>query len=181
MAAADQLLTAAEVGARLRLPLSTVYYLAKGGKLPAFRVGRSWRFPRAEIDRLRTTKSPLVLVVDDDAVTRRIVTLALTPRGCRVEEAGDADEGLRAARNTSFDVLLVDLRMPKRDGTELIRELERDYSRGQMVLISALPELAEGDALADLGGVPLLPKPLTTNGLVACVERITGVKLSRAS
>lgn len=52
-----ELLTASEVGQRLRLPLSTVYYLAKQGKLPCFRVGRSWRFLKDEIERI-TEKRP---------------------------------------------------------------------------------------------------------------------------
>lgn len=48
------LLTASEVRDRLRLPLSTVYYLANEGKLRGFRVGRSWRFPVSEIARIMT-------------------------------------------------------------------------------------------------------------------------------
>lgn len=46
------LMTAAEVGARLRLPLSTVYYLANSGKLPSIQLGRSWRFPATAIEEL---------------------------------------------------------------------------------------------------------------------------------
>jgi excisionase family DNA binding protein len=48
----ERLLTAREVRDRLRLPLSTVYYLAKEGKLRGFRVGRSWRFHVSEINRI---------------------------------------------------------------------------------------------------------------------------------
>ena len=47
-----ELLTAREVRDQLRIPLSTVYYLAKEGKLRGFRVGRSWRFPVSEINRI---------------------------------------------------------------------------------------------------------------------------------
>lgn len=57
-AAHADLLTAAEVADRLRLPLSTVYYLAKEGKLRGFRVGRSWRFPAAGIEQLTSVASP---------------------------------------------------------------------------------------------------------------------------
>ena len=48
----ERLLTAREVRDRLRLLLSTVYYLAKEGKLRGFRVGWSWRFPMSEINRI---------------------------------------------------------------------------------------------------------------------------------
>ncbi|HMP72886.1 MAG TPA: helix-turn-helix domain-containing protein [Kiritimatiellia bacterium] len=43
-------LTASEVGSRLRMPRSTVYYLAKKGTLPAIQIGRGWRFRRDQIE-----------------------------------------------------------------------------------------------------------------------------------
>ena len=97
-----------------------------------------------------------------------------------MEEAASVDEGLALARQTRFDVLFVDFKMPNRNGTELIRELMGAYTLAQMVLISGLPELAQGEALAGLGGVALLPKPLSAEGLAACVERVTGMRLPAA-
>ena len=46
----DQVLTAAEVADLLHMPVSTVYYLANRGELPARRLGRSWRFLRPRIE-----------------------------------------------------------------------------------------------------------------------------------
>jgi excisionase family DNA binding protein len=54
--AKSEILTAEEVSLRLRLPLSTVYYLAKTGALPGFQLGRSWRFSSSELDRLTQSK-----------------------------------------------------------------------------------------------------------------------------
>jgi len=48
----DEVLTAAEVGELLHLPVSTVYYLARRGELPACRLGRAWRFLRPRIEEL---------------------------------------------------------------------------------------------------------------------------------
>lgn len=45
-----EVLTAREVAAMLRLPLSTVYELARRGVIPAHRIGRAWRFIRPEIE-----------------------------------------------------------------------------------------------------------------------------------
>jgi excisionase family DNA binding protein len=105
----SDLLTADEVGRRLRLPLSTVYYLAKTKQLPAIRFGRSWRFTAANIERLRgASASPRVLVVDDDAVTRVLVSSGLEPCGCQVWEAGSVEQALQICRGQKFDVLFVD-------------------------------------------------------------------------
>lgn len=48
----DEVLTAAEVAELLHLPLSTVYYLARRGEIPACRLGRTWRFVRPRIEEL---------------------------------------------------------------------------------------------------------------------------------
>jgi len=173
-----ELLTAGEVGERLRLPLSTVYYLAKLGKLRGFRVGRSWRFPANAIGRLQAVNMPLVLVVDANKAVRSFVTKVLQARGCRVEEAGDVAKAVSLARRNHFDVLLVDPTARGEDDTDLLRELKGDYSPDQMVIITAVPDLVSGKELTDLGAVTLLPKPLAAELLVACVERIAGVPLA---
>ena len=48
----DEVMTAAEVGELLHLPVSTVYYLARRGEIPACRLGRAWRFLRPRIEEL---------------------------------------------------------------------------------------------------------------------------------
>jgi excisionase family DNA binding protein len=48
----DEVMTASEVAELLHLPVSTVYYLARRGELPASRFGRAWRFLRPRIERL---------------------------------------------------------------------------------------------------------------------------------
>jgi excisionase family DNA binding protein len=48
----DEVMTASEVAELLHLPVSTVYYLARRGELPASRFGRTWRFLRPRIERL---------------------------------------------------------------------------------------------------------------------------------
>jgi excisionase family DNA binding protein len=48
----DEVMTAAEVAELLHLPVSTVYYLARRGEIPACRLGRTWRFLRPRLEEL---------------------------------------------------------------------------------------------------------------------------------
>ena len=48
----DEVMTASEVGELLHLPVSTVYYLARRGEIPACRLGRTWRFVRPRFEEL---------------------------------------------------------------------------------------------------------------------------------
>ena len=67
-------------------------------------------------------KQRLALVVDDDPATRRLLRLALAPYGFAVEEANNGLEALRALREASPDVVIVDLAMPVMDGWSFLRE-----------------------------------------------------------
>jgi len=174
----SDLLTAEEVGRRLRLPLSTVYHLAKCGKLPAIQLGRSWRFPATSIDRLGSGTAALrVLVVDDDVVTRGLVSSGLEPCGCKVSEAATVEQALQFCQRQRFDALFIDLIMPGRDGIELIRELQGDYTLNQMVVITSHDDVSQAGALLELGPITLMRKPLSLSQLVACLNRVTGSQL----
>ena len=171
-----EILTAEEVSLRLRLPLSTVYYLAKTGALPGFQVGRSWRFYSSELDQVAHSKpaKPRILVVDDDAVTRHFIKELLTSRNYTVAEAGDVDEALAAIQCQRFDMFLVDFQMPGKDGMEFIRKITGGYSLRQIVVITAFADLAQADELFSLGALTLLRKPLDPDRLLECVEWILG-------
>jgi excisionase family DNA binding protein len=173
-----EFLLAEEVSARLRLPLSTVYYLAKSGDLPAIQLGRTWRFRSRDLDRLALHTAPAqILVVDDDEVTRTLVVGLLKPRGHLLVEAGDAEAGLAAARQQRFDLLLIDFKLPGRDGTELVQELRSEYSLSQIVMITAFPDLVQINKLFELGAMTLLRKPLDTVQFLERIGQILGARM----
>jgi two-component system phosphate regulon response regulator PhoB len=68
-----------------------------------------------------------VLVVDDDPMIRRLVSVKLTRCGHDVLEAGDGDDGLETALRERPDVVLLDWTMPKRNGEEVCSALRVAY------------------------------------------------------
>ena len=108
---------------------------------------------------------------------RGLVSSALEPNGCKVLEAGSVDAALQICRGQRFDALFIDLKMPGRDGTELIRELLGEYSLNQMVVITANPDICQVAELLALGPITLVCKPLSVTQLVECVKRMTGTYL----
>ena len=64
-----------------------------------------------------------ILAIDDDAVTRRFVQLALKPEGHFVSVADSADKALQLLQSEDFDVIVADIRMPDFDGKNLFRFL----------------------------------------------------------
>ena len=77
-----------------------------------------------------------VLVIDDDKFVRASIRAVLESAGHIVADVGDADEGIAMQRANPFDVVIVDLVMPRKEGLETIRELKTGYPELPVVAIS---------------------------------------------
>ena len=96
-------------------------------------------------DQKESDKRPVVLVADDDADIRSLVTLELTWSGYDVIEAADGAEALERALEHRPDVAVLDISMPGRNGYEVMRELQRTpgCTSIPIVLLSAHAEESE--------------------------------------
>ncbi|MGD0980665.1 MAG: chemotaxis-specific protein-glutamate methyltransferase CheB [Solirubrobacteraceae bacterium] len=103
-----------------------------------------------------------VVVADDSALMRTVLSAALTQAGIEVVAvAGDGDEALAQCRRLSPDVLSLDLAMPGRDGVGVLRELRERRLQVPVVVVSAFSAAAGAravDALAE-GAFDLVAKP----------------------
>jgi CheY-like chemotaxis protein len=120
-----------------------------------------------------TDGKPIVLVIDDSAVTVRAVEVLLSRAGYDVRSAGAAEDGLRQARNLVPRVILLDVDLPDLDGYAVCRQLKEDSRTAAIPVILCT---ARGEALdeADRAGVQAqayLPKPFSPSGLRDLVSR----------
>lgn len=110
-----------------------------------------------------------VLIVDDDEDIRGLLRYVLESRGWTVRQARSAEEALLEVAGRRPDLLLLDLALPRRDGLDLLRLLDRGLGRPrQVVLVSALPEPIVR-AIAAGHGLPYLTKPFAPADLDAIV------------
>jgi CheY-like chemotaxis protein len=113
-----------------------------------------------------------VLVVEDDELTREVVTLMLEGQGYAVQEAGDGQEALdRLREGPRPGCILLDLRMPRMDGRQFRSRQRQDPALAgvPVVVVSAEPELAA--EAASLGAAGYLQKPVRAEALLAAVRR----------
>jgi DNA-binding response OmpR family regulator len=113
-----------------------------------------------------------VLVIEDEAPIRRGVIDALRASGYEAAEAADGDSGLAAAMHPRLDLVLLDLRLPKRDGMELLGELRRVRPALPVVILTARG--AEQDRVLGLkrGADDYVVKPFSARELLARVEAV---------
>jgi two-component system chemotaxis response regulator CheB len=133
---------------------------------------------------MSTTSPARVVVVDDSALMRNIVSRSLTRAGVEVVgSARDGDEALALCDRERPDAMTLDLTMPGLDGLGVLRALrERTDSNVRVVVVSAF-SAAHGaravDALAE-GAFDLVPKPTANEGLDAFIENL-GAKVKAAA
>lgn len=109
-----------------------------------------------------------VLVIEDEADIRNFAFRVLELEGYRVLQAGDGDEGLRLAkRNRKLSMVLLDLRLPGRDGWLVLREMKSDpkLSTIPVMVFSASAAAWQRKRALGMGAAGYLTKPVDAASL----------------
>ncbi|HXT01629.1 MAG TPA: response regulator [Elusimicrobiota bacterium] len=113
-----------------------------------------------------------ILVVDDDPAIQDLVKDILSSLGYAVETAGDGVKGLESFRRRKYDLLIIDGRMPRVDGLQLldaIRSLPAG-ARQPVIMLSAENMLGPINKAYELGIAAFIPKPFTAKDLITKVQ-----------
>ena len=121
-----------------------------------------------------TSGPKTILIVEDEESVRSAIEAGLEViGGYEVHAAPDADMGMRLLKETSPDILLLDLVMPVVDGLEFLRRMKSDQEiekPGKVVLMTALENPVPEENFKDLGLDMVLAKPFRLNDLAAAVD-----------
>jgi CheY-like chemotaxis protein len=115
-----------------------------------------------------------VLVVDDNTVNQGVACLLLAQLGHRAEAVGNGLEAIDALSRQTYDVVLMDMRMPELDGPGATRIIRRQWPDGgpQIVAMTANASPSDRKACLDAGMDHVLTKPLTLAALAAALGRV---------
>ena len=189
----ETFLTTEEVLEYLQVNLRTVYRLIKAGRIPAVRVGRQWRFRKADLDAWLdgqrrggrasvTAAAPVglegvgrrVLVVDDEESIRELLTKTLALAEYEAQAVSDGKAGLELLRREPWDLLIADLRMPEMDGLSLIREARRLHPRLAVIIVTGYSSESSAIQAVNLGVVGYLVKPFRIPHVLSAVAKALG-------
>ena len=112
-----------------------------------------------------------VLVIDDDESVCNTVGLMLEEHGYRPRTFTDADEATNCAENESCQIALVDLRMPKVGGVEVVEQLKRIDDRMVCIVMTAYPDLETATEMMRQGTSDYITKPFKKEELLESVDR----------
>ena len=119
---------------------------------------------------------PYALVIEDDQPTRILIRRLLEKADFKIEEAEDGMEGLQVLKKRKFDVILLDLNMPKMDGEQVLSVLKKRNESLPVIVFSAYLTKERIIKLAKLGVKEFLPKPFDLRGLYQAVDRVYSIK-----
>jgi two-component system response regulator RegX3 len=118
------------------------------------------------------TKAAQILVIEDEAAIRVGLTDALVYHGYRVQCAADGEQGLAAALSGRFDLVLLDLMLPGRDGFEICNEIRKVDRRQAIIMLTARSSDEDIIKGLSLGADDYVAKPFSVAQLVLRIQAV---------
>ena len=120
-------------------------------------------------------RAPRVLVVEDEADVAEMIRYNLGKEGYEVRLAGTGTDALRQAKETRFDVILLDIMVPQLNGWEICRRLKLDRETQAIPVIMVTGRVEEGDKVLgfEMGADDYVTKPFSPRELIARVRAVS--------
>ncbi len=175
MTASDDVLNAQAAADLLGAHVETIRRMARKGIIPAYKIGKDWRFRKAALlswsqAHPGAKQQTTILVVDDDDGVRRLIGRYLAPLGYRLLTASTGIEGLDHVQSTAVDLVLLDLEMPVMNGPAFMRELRRRQLETPVILVTGYPDSELMLEASRCGPLMLISKPIDRQILLSAVS-----------
>ena len=117
-----------------------------------------------------------ILIVEDSASMRQMVTFTLKGAGYEVEEAVDGVDALKKAKIKSFNIVVTDVNMPNMDGIALIKELSAlpNYKFTPLLMLTTESTSDKKMQGKEAGATGWMVKPFNPDQLLATIKKVTG-------
>ena len=114
-----------------------------------------------------------ILLVEDTVQLNRALTTLLKRNSYTVDSAFDGEEALLFIRDYQYDLIILDIMLPKVDGLEVLRSIRRNKISTPIILLTAKSSVEDKILGLDLGADDYLPKPFNTEELLARVRALS--------
>jgi CheY-like chemotaxis protein len=161
-----------EHGGRIRVTSNTGEGATFAVELPISSADTPSKTPTPMLPPMDAVRGASVLIVEDERALAMAVAEALTDAGLEVDHAGDGQEALACVRNTNYDVVICDLKMPRVDGMTLYRAIAAGAPELARRVIFVTGDVAGTDAerFLEESGCRWLAKPFRLSELLRAVR-----------
>jgi DNA-binding NtrC family response regulator len=113
-----------------------------------------------------------VLVIDDEAIVRISSKRTLVPEGYEVKLADSGKAGIEALEEESFDLVLLDLKMPDMGGIEFLTVIMDKWPDTKVIIVTGFSTVETAVEALRLGAFNHIEKPFTPDSLLAAVNEV---------
>jgi DNA-binding NtrC family response regulator len=122
-----------------------------------------------------------VLVIDDEQNIRRLILNEFSLEGYNVSTAKDGEEGLAKIRSLPLDVIILDVKLPKLNGVEVLKKIKEFSSSIEVIMITGYGDIKSAVASLKLGACDYVTKPFKLDDLLAVVHGAVSESRARKS
>ncbi|MFZ6016780.1 MAG: sigma-54-dependent transcriptional regulator [Nitrospirota bacterium] len=112
-----------------------------------------------------------ILVIDDEDIVLISCDRTLTAEGYDVKMAKSGIDGLKMIENESFNLALVDIKMPDMDGMEVLKQIKSKWPDTEVIIITGYSTPATAISSIKLGAYDYIEKPFTPDSLLLAVKK----------
>jgi DNA-binding NtrC family response regulator len=116
-----------------------------------------------------------ILIVDDEKKMRHLLSIMLSRKGYKVDQAGDGKEALNMIRDIPYDMVITDIKMPHMDGIELLKKIKEMEILCPVVFITAFATVDSAVEAMRHGALDYITKPFEEDRILLTVERTLGL------
>lgn len=121
-----------------------------------------------------------ILLIEDEKKVARFISKGLTEESYAVDAAYDGEEGLFLAEVNDYDLIILDIMLPKKDGFEVLKSLRNKGSTTPVIMLTARDEIESKVQGLDLGADDYMTKPFAFSELMARIRAILRRKQEKA-
>lgn len=113
-----------------------------------------------------------ILVCDDEDALRTILSSELAGAGYEVATAADGEEGIAEVSSQKFDLVLLDIKMPRKDGFEVLKFIKKERPDVKVIMLTGFADLKNAIESKKYGAEDFVSKPYDLVDLLTTIERV---------
>jgi len=118
-----------------------------------------------------------MLVVEDEDIMREALSDYFSSAGHKVDTANDGDKALASFNLEDYNVMIIDLKLPGRDGLSVLKEIKAKNPKAKVIIITAYPSIDTAKEAIRGGAVEYLPKPFELDYLETIIRQSYEVEI----
>ncbi len=127
---------------------------------------------RNQINQILAVGKSKILVVDDEDALRTGLSGELTRKGYNVSTASDGDEAISGLQKETFDLVVLDIKMPRMNGFEVLKFVKEKHPETKVVMLAGFADFGNVIDVKKLGAEDFVAKPFDLANLLTTIERV---------